>query len=235
LRPPDLGLSFGLAIRRLVESPSPFPLWLVDASCAPASAAERILSSAERGRAERFHHQWLRDRYIAAHCGLRLVLEHCFGVPATRQSFGSGASGKPYLEGVPRAQFSLSYSGKRVLIAVAADVPVGVDIERLRTIDGAADLVRVFGTRSEQALLERCDPASTRFDRVFLEIWTRKEACLKATGFGLAAMDLCEIESGAGAGLKTVRVGFCQLRTDTTLVEDGFIAAWAAGNVPVSY
>jgi 4'-phosphopantetheinyl transferase len=233
LRPLDLGHDFGLAIRRLEGAGLPFPLWLVDAGRPPVSGAELMMSSAERGRAERFQQQWLRDRYIAGHCALRLVLEHCFGIPAARQSFGSGNSGKPYLEGVPRAQFSLSYSGKRVLIAAATGAPIGVDIERLRPIDGAADLVRAYGTRSEQALLARCDPGTTRFDRMFLEIWTRKEACLKATGIGLAEMDLCEIESGAGGGLKTVRVGFCQLRTDTTLVEDGYIAAWAAGNVPV--
>src|SRR5690606_15326357 len=128
---------------------------------------------------ERFHEQWLRERYIVAHGGLRLVLEHSFGIPAVRQSFGRDRLGKPYLVGVPEVQFSLSYSAQRVLIGASAEIPIGVDIERLRPIDGATELAREYGTRSEQVLLERCASASTsaRFDRMFLEMWTRKEAC----------------------------------------------------------
>jgi 4'-phosphopantetheinyl transferase len=223
----------GIAIQQLDGAPLPFPMWLVDASCPPAAGAEALLSSAERMRAERFHDQWLRDRYTAAHCALRLVLEHCFGIPASSQRFGSGAFGKPYLEGVPQAQFSLSYSEQLILIGAADSIPIGVDIERLRPIEGAVDLACTFGTRSEQALLERCDPGSA-FDRMFLEIWTRKEACVKAIGLGIAEMTLSEMESGAGGGLKTVRAGIRQLRTDTTLIDHDYIAAWAAGNVPVS-
>jgi len=224
-----------LAIRKLDRATAPFPLWLVDASRPPAAGAGTLLSREERARAGRFRDPWLRDRYITAHCALRLVLEHCFAIPAVRQSFGLGAFGKPYLEGVPQAQFSLSYSGHIILIGAAADVAIGVDIERLRPVHGAADLARSLGSPVELAALERCVAGSARFDRMFLEIWTRKEACVKAAGVGIAETDLAAIESGAGSGLKTVRVGFRQLRTDTTLIDNVFIAAWAAGNVPVSY
>src|SRR5690606_7925147 len=158
-----------------------------------------------------------------------LVLEHAFGVPILRQTFEFGPFGKPRLQELPRAHFSLSYSGDRALIGVAWDVLIGVDIEFLRPIAGARELASDLFTSSERSNLERHEPMTRSFDYAFLEVWTRKEACLKATGAGLGQTRLSELESGVGGGSTAVRIDSCHLRTDTTLIDYAYVAAWAVG------
>lgn len=77
---------------------------------------------------------------------------------------------------------SISHSGDRVVCAVAA-LPVGVDIERLdRPRDHLGVARAVHGTAQRQALLDL--PPEQRA-RHFLELWTLKEAWLKARESGL--------------------------------------------------
>lgn len=223
----ELGL--GIMARRWRAESLPGSLWLVDAGAPPAPGCEAVLSASERARAEEFRGEDLRNRFLTAHCALRLVLEQAFGVPVLRQTFELGPFGKPRLREDSRAQFSLSYSGDRALIGVAWDVLLGVDLESLRSIEGAKDIVSELFTPSEQLKLQRHDPASRLFDHAFLEAWTRKEACVKATGLGLGQIRLSELESGVGSGLTAVRIGSCHLRTDTTLIDYAYVAAWAVG------
>jgi len=225
----------GIALGRLNGASAPFPLWLVTVNTLACGAAEEVLSWSDRARADRFHDNWLRNRFVSAHCALRLILEDRFGIPAAAQNFEVGRFGKPRLRGMARAQFSLSYSGDRVLIGVASDMPVGVDIERVRSIADSRQLIPALCTDCEKAALDRSSPDGDSFDLLFLEMWTRKEACVKAAGVGLGQVRLAEIESGAGGGLTTVRDGVCQLRTDTTRVAYGYVAAWAVRSVSVSY
>lgn len=228
-RPDWATLDFGVKVMPLAVGDGPGSLWFVNAGIPPSRAAEWILSQPERARADQFHTESLRNRYLTGRCALRLLLEHCFDVPILSQTFTLGPFGKPQLAEAPNAEFSLSYSGDRVLIGLASGIPIGVDIERVRPIDGASELASDLFTCSEQLELERCEPMSRAYDHMFLETWTRKEACVKATGLGLGQIRLSEVESGAGGGLTAVRIGSYQLRTDTTLIDHAYVAAWAVG------
>lgn len=72
-----------------------------------------ILSPEERARADKFHFEVDRKRYVLA-CGLLpLLLGHCLGRPAKQLQFQYGEFGKPRLaRGLhPFMQFNLSHSG----------------------------------------------------------------------------------------------------------------------------
>lgn len=98
------------------------------------------------------------------------------------------SSGKPMLApGMSGPHFSVSSSGERVLAAFCWDQPVGVDLERLRADVGRDVIVERYFNPAEKAELARCSPE--RQLRLFLQIWTRKEALLKLFGEGLNGLD----------------------------------------------
>lgn len=113
---------------------------------------------------------------------LRSLLKANFGV--TDYEIGIGEHGKPYLIGLPY-HFSISHSHGIVACAVA-DVPVGVDIERVIPVDGARikGLAKRFFTKGElEYILSAQDTA-----RAFYCIWTRKESVSKCTGLPFLKM-----------------------------------------------
>jgi 4'-phosphopantetheinyl transferase len=146
-------------------------------------ADRRLLSPAERERADRLVQPAHRIAFIAARAGLRRVLGALAGDDPADLDLRIAPGGKPWLAGVdPPLQFSLSHAGGLAAVAVAG-FPLGLDIERLRPIDLA--LADRFFAAAEAAELARLPPAVR--ERGFFQAWTRKEAYLKATGTGLAA------------------------------------------------
>lgn len=124
----------------------------------------------------------LRSSFLVSRGILRSVLAEYAGIPAHRLRFGRGRHGKPYLCGRP-VHFNISHSRDRLLIAVSRCGPTGVDIEYIRPLD-AGWLAGNWFSRRERREWSRISPAS-RLDS-FFHGWTRKEAFIKATGFGMA-------------------------------------------------
>jgi 4'-phosphopantetheinyl transferase len=92
-------------------------------------------------------------------------------------------NGKPYLAGEIRLRFNLAHSGIVVLVAVALDVEVGVDVERLRPMPDCLAVAGRFFTPEDAAAIAEI-PLAER-EREFFRRWTRTEAMLKARGLGL--------------------------------------------------
>jgi 4'-phosphopantetheinyl transferase len=160
----------------------------------PAAGARELLAlldAGERGRCARFHRDEDRARYLAAHALARLVLAAHLGVPAAALAFhavcrqcGASDHGKPRLGSAGGGlEFSLSHSGARVVLAVARDAAVGVDVERLNARRDFAALMPAVLSAAEQRVVAAL-PAPEHVGAV-LRYWTRKEALLKATGDGL--------------------------------------------------
>ena len=101
--------------------------------------------------------------------------------------FVYGPQGKPAL--TPRTknddvQFNLAHADSVGLVAVTRTAAIGVDIERIRPLSDMNQLVHRFfsprESRAFQKLAAELKPAA------FFNLWTRKEAWLKATGQGIA-------------------------------------------------
>ncbi len=141
----------------------------------------RILSSAERERAGRFLVPAVAARYVHMRATLRRVLSDLEGRPAASLVLQEGPNGKPALspDGV---HFNMSHSHGIGVIAVSADAPVGVDVERIQPIE--VDLIEPFFAPAERAALA----ALSGPDRLrgLYRCWCRKEAYVKALGVGLS-------------------------------------------------
>jgi 4'-phosphopantetheinyl transferase len=157
---------------------------------AAIAAAVSVLSDGERAQYRRFHFARDARDYAAAHALLRATLSRYGDRTPERWRFDKDANGKPFLidDGGCRLSFSLSHTHGMVACAVTKDadvgVGIGVDVECVdRDVDTAGIAARFFAP-AEAAHLTQLD-ADARRDR-FFDLWTLKEALVKALGAGMA-------------------------------------------------
>jgi 4'-phosphopantetheinyl transferase len=146
--------------------------------------ARSVLSSDERARSDRFVFERDRRDFVAAHALLREALSHHGELPPDVWKFGSEASGKPYLVDQPELQFNIAHTRGLVACALSLAGPVGIDVE---ATDGKRDVGAIadYFAPSEVSELRACEEGASRQAR-FIELWTLKEAYLKALGAGLS-------------------------------------------------
>lgn len=155
---------------------------------------EATLSAAERERAGRFHFARHREAFIAARGLLRLLLARCLQLPPAQIEFVLGRHGKPALaQGAQDWQFNLAHCESMGLIAVSRAGAVGVDLEQIQPVPDAEALVARFFSPRENEAFQRVPP--TERGLAFFNLWTRKEAWLKATGEGITHL-LNQVEVG---------------------------------------
>ena len=149
-----------------------------------------LLDGVERERLRRIRAAGDRRDYVAAHALLRRTLTAA--VPATAPEewrFESTDRGKPHLPaalaGDPPLCFSLSHTGGVVVCAVSRGPELGVDAERAWRSGDVRLLLPDVCSVAEQAHVTAAPP-SARAAR-FLDLWTLKEAYLKARGTGITA------------------------------------------------
>jgi 4'-phosphopantetheinyl transferase len=212
----------GIEADRICPADAPFPLWLVHLPRPPSPSLIGLLSPEEWERARRFRASFLRDRYVAAHAGLRLLIQHQFGQPAARQRFVRNAFGRPRLVERGDVRSSISYSGKYALIGLSGERDVGVDLEAERPIDDALALAEVHCTPRERAALRRALKMGKAYNNGFLRAWVRKEACVKALERGLS-IPLETLDCGIGSKTTTVKFGESKISTGVVHACDRFI------------
>lgn len=171
------------------------------------SASEAILSREEILRSRRFAFAPDRNRFIVSHGALRMVLGLYLSEDPQSLEFQAGPTGKPQLvQTFTDLRFNLSHSGDLALIGITRGREVGVDIERVQQDIEFDQIVEHYFEPAEAWVL-RTAPPQERVSR-FFDLWTRKEARLKAEGSGLsgrpklerfAARSLCPALGYAGA------------------------------------
>jgi len=154
-----------------------------------AAALSTSLDAGELARASGFHHEADRTRFLLSHGLLRALAAHYVDRPAAGLAFDTGEFGKPQLAGLDKGRlaFNLSHSGDLILLAFAREGRIGVDVERWSSRLGDSEQARIARSvfsAGERATIAQL-PAEAR-RAAFYSVWTRKEAYIKATGFGLS-------------------------------------------------
>ena len=118
--------------------------------------------------------------------GLHAVLARYLGVSEAAVMLEQQTYGRPVLGGRHRwLGFNWSHSGDHAVIALARQLPVlGVDIEAPRARPRAAELAKRYFRAEEADWIDHAD--SQWREQRFKQLWTAKEAVLKAHGRGLA-------------------------------------------------
>jgi len=139
-----------------------------------------LLDTEEHERAARFRFEQDRERYILGHGLLRELLGRYLSADPVTIRMARGEFGKPYIAGHP-LHFNLSDTKDAVLIAFSRHQEIGADVETMtRTVDHLAVSEHYF---TPEEITDIADAADGK--RRFLELWTRKEAVLKASGVGI--------------------------------------------------
>jgi 4'-phosphopantetheinyl transferase len=164
--------------------PRSVPL-ILSISCVGADLARMAanVSPEERIRAAQFRFADDHTRYLVARAALRSVLGRILQADGIRVPVHCSDSGKPFVPDGP--SFSISHSGEVVLLGLAWDMEIGVDVEVLRPLPDIRSLAASCLSAPELDELDRAGGAEQQVIRL-LSFWTRKEAISKALGLGMA-------------------------------------------------
>jgi len=181
-------------------------VWRLPLERAPATVAAWLaeLSVEEQARAARFRQPADVARFVLGRRALRRILAARLGCAPAAVPLITGPNGKPLLAaGQAPWHFNLSHSGDWVLLVLAWERRVGIDVEAWRELEFAALAERAFAPEERAALL---DASEAEQAATFFAIWTRKEALLKARGLGLGAFPLEDFAVEADPAVPRPRV-----------------------------
>jgi 4'-phosphopantetheinyl transferase len=159
------------------------------------AALAATLSPDETERAHKFKFERHRNRFIAARGALRGILGPYLRAHPADLRFIYSANGKPALaENFAGAgiHFNLAHSEDLGLVAVTRVDRIGVDVEGVRPVKDVEYLVARFFSERENETFKKV-PDNEK-PAAFFNLWTRKEALLKATGEGITrSLSLVEV------------------------------------------
>lgn len=128
--------------------------------------------------------------------------------------------GKPFIRGCP--EFNISHSEDIVVVALIQSGAVGIDIEKIRTVN-PEDFSQYIPEAAD--LHEEHDADHT--NNIFFDCWTRKEAVLKGYGRGLL-VPLKDVLIKENSALLYGTIW----HTNKLLIDDGYCCYVATDRVP---
>jgi 4'-phosphopantetheinyl transferase len=192
---------------RLALSPEVVDVWgaaLDDLRDDVQQSLHAWLSREERARAQRFHFERDRRRYVAGRGVLRSLLGGYLDLAPEDIEFQYGPAGKPALAADPKRRqsaggaatlhFNVAHSAGLALYAFTLTGPVGIDVEFMRELPEWERVAESAFSSLELERLRAC-PRERR-GAEFFRAWTRQEAVLKALGVGLSGAAERGSESG---------------------------------------
>lgn len=153
------------------------------------AAYESSLSPDELTRAGRFLFERDRRRFIIGRGILRAMLGSYLQRHPAQIQFTYTQRGKPCLSGLSSNEelhFNLAHSEELAIFAVSRIRGIGIDVEKLRPMSDVEGIAERFFSEHESRQLQSL-PAPEK-QAGFFNLWTRKEAWLKATGEGIGEM-----------------------------------------------
>lgn len=163
-------------------------IWLVDdrevADDTLLNAYRDMLNDEETGRHQRFIFTRHRHQFLVARALVRSALGKYLGMAPAAVAFTRNGHGKPLLAGDVPLQFNLTHTNGLIALAVTRQDTVGIDVEYLSRQADIVNLAqRYFSPLETQALY---DLPVQAWNQRFYDLWTLKEAYLKACGTGLS-------------------------------------------------
>lgn len=157
-------------------------LWTVQLDD-PALNAEEfrpLLSADECKKADRYHFEKDRRCYTLTRGIQRQLIGRYLNRAPESIVFEYNSHGKPLLPGRELA-FNATHSGDKALLVFSTDGNIGIDLERIRPdFDFSRIQHRYFSADQVAEISASPDPRTT-----FFQLWTLKEAFIKAIGSGI--------------------------------------------------
>ncbi len=148
-----------------------------------------VLSVSEKKRYQRLQIDAKREQFLLGKIFIRQVLSRYHPVDPLAWEFVESEHGKPMLspdsmqQGNPPLSFNLTHSNDLFVLGVCAGHTIGVDVEFAARPRRIRKLAARHFSNQEVTDLEGCS-GKEKLQR-FYQIWTQKEAYVKAKGSGL--------------------------------------------------
>ncbi|EFJ24908.1 hypothetical protein SELMODRAFT_149567 [Selaginella moellendorffii] len=167
-------------------------------------AYESFLSSDERDRVYSVDSERLRKERLLTRALVRTTLARYSGgtIAPGSLKFSKNEFGKPELVGTNGLCFSLSHTSSLISCAVTTHSELGVDVEDKRRVFGSnlMRLARRWLSDKEVSWLQGfASSSSDEQRRRFIQLWTLKEAYVKALGRGISGAPLSNFSFGFDA------------------------------------
>ncbi len=188
--------------QRRVDLPEPgeIHVWVAALDDAGWTDDLAFIDMEEKARAERFYFPVHARRFRRGRIMRRIILGNYLGMDPDKIRFETAIHGRPSLEanetGGHAIDFNMSNSEEVVVLAVATDRRIGVDVELEKPMPDADSIARGSFHAKEAASVAATEPPGDKLE-AFFRCWTRKEAVVKAVGSGLQ-MDLNGFFVGTG-------------------------------------
>jgi len=153
-------------------------------SDAEEQIANQYLSPEECSRRDRLVFAIDRRDYSVSHDLLRRKLSTYEALNPADWTFQTNSWGKPSIVGKSQLAFSLSHTRGFVACAICLSAEIGIDVEEIRHNLSYLDLAEEYFAKSEVDSLRSC--SRDKGSILFTELWTLKEAYLKAKGVGIS-------------------------------------------------
>jgi len=209
----DFGLQF-LTVEQILQGAKPLlkafeepsiHVWgyVLEGDARTIGRCNAWLSGEERLRAARFIRSEDQQQYILARGGLRFLLSSYTGLDPAALLMQQGPEGKPGLDihgvGPQRVRFNLSHSHGRMLVGIASQRDVGVDLEQIRSKTEIMKLAKRFYAPAEHDAIALQNASGQR--DAFYRHWVAKEAFLKFKGVGLKfPLGQCQVTMATDRG-----------------------------------
>ncbi len=154
------------------------------------------LSEAETARAGKFVSAADADQFTVLHGALRALLAGITGEKPAAIRVESGKNGKPFVAGSESRSphFSLSHTKGMGLVCISEAESIGVDVEFMNTDFPFREIAGSHFSADENAALQALPEDEQR--GVFFAAWVRKEAWIKALGWGLDSVGGLDVRLG---------------------------------------
>jgi 4'-phosphopantetheinyl transferase len=180
---------FGLPPTRIKLRHDEVQVWysFLNNSARQCAAYDKVLSEKEKERASRFVREIDKTHYILRTGILKKLITRYSGLQPENLQLSYGPYGKPTLDhaiNVAHLCFNMSESSGHALYAFTQNREIGVDIEQIRDIPEMEHIVRLHFSEAERAVFASL--LAQEKIKSFFNVWTRKEALIKALGGGLS-------------------------------------------------
>ncbi|MFE4263174.1 4'-phosphopantetheinyl transferase family protein [Streptomyces sp. NPDC056883] len=178
---------------QVAAGPGGVRAWWADGRGLPADTVAELAAALpphERARYEAVSDPLGRAEFVLARYVLRSVLGRMLGRPPARVGVALDRAGRPWVTDAPGVDVSIAHAAGVVAVAVgtglAPGTRIGVDVEEVRTVPRAGELARRLFSPAERARLGLASGLAG--DLLWLDVWTRREAYVKAVGTGVRSL-----------------------------------------------
>jgi 4'-phosphopantetheinyl transferase len=160
---------------------------------------KNILSLEEREKLRAKPTNDLKEKFIIGKGSLRYLLQYYSDIPAQYIRFNIGPYGKPSMKHPSELKFNISHSGEMWILGLTKNTEIGIDIELVQNSFSYSLILDMVLSENEKKFFSLLYKKEK--DKTFFDIWTKKEALLKAIGVGLStpmtAIEIFGQETGA--------------------------------------